>query len=75
MVESHSASLLSCGAGQGRYQGLQGAVVPQGMTVMTQNSAPLVRLRQQPLSKRAQKLRRLLRLKNQNVNQFNTSKN
>jgi hypothetical protein len=75
VVESHIASLLSRGAGQVRYQGLQGAVVQQGMTVMTHNSATLVRIRQQHLSKRAQKLRRLLRLKNQNVNQFNTSKN
>jgi hypothetical protein len=75
VVESHIASLLSRGAGQVRYQGLQGAVVQQGMTVMTHNGATLVRIRQQPLSKRAQKLRRLLRLKNQNVNQFNASKN
>jgi Transposase DDE domain len=74
VVESHIASLLSRGAGQVRYQGLQGAVVQQGMTVMAHNGATLVRIRQQPLSKRAQKLRRLLRLKNQNVNQFNTSK-
>jgi hypothetical protein len=58
-----------------RYQGLQGAVVQQGMTVMSHNGATLVRIRQQHLSKRAQKLRRLLRLKNQNVNEFNTSKN
>jgi hypothetical protein len=64
VVESHIASLLSRGAGQVRYQGLQGAVVQQGMTVMTHNGATLVRIRQQHLSKRAQKLRRLLRLKN-----------
>jgi Transposase DDE domain len=75
VVESHIASLLSRGAGQIRYKGLPGAVVQQGMTVMAHNSATLVRIRQQHLSKRAQKLRRLLRLKNQNVNEFNTSKN
>ena len=36
-VESHIASLLARGAGQVRYQGLAGAVVQQGMTVMAHN--------------------------------------
>jgi hypothetical protein len=75
VVESHIASLLSRGAGQVRYHGLQGAVVQQGMTVMTHNGATLVRIQHHRLSKRAQKLRRLLRLKNQHVNEFNASKN
>ena len=59
VVESHLASRRSRGAGQLRDQGLQGAVVPQGMTVMAHNGATLVRIRQQHLSKRAQKFRRL----------------
>ncbi len=63
VVESHIASLVARGAGQVRYTGLAGAVVQQGMTVMAHNGATLARLPQQRLSKRAQKLRRLLRLK------------
>ncbi len=63
VVESYIATLLSRGAGQVRYKGLAGAVVQQGMTVLAQNGATLVRIREQRLTKRAQKLRRLLRLK------------
>jgi hypothetical protein len=75
VVERHIASLLSRGAGQVRYKGLQGAVVQQGMTVMAHNRATLVRIRQQQLSKRAQKFRRLLGLRHRNVNQINNPKN
>lgn len=75
VVESHIASLLSRGAGQLRYKGLHGAVVQLGMTVMAYNGAALVRIRQQRLSKRAQKFRRLLGLRRQNVNEFNNPKN
>src|SRR6266478_1012113 len=71
VVESHIASLLARGAGQVRYKGLQGAVVQQGMTVMAHNGATLVRIRQQRLSKRAQKFRRLLGLRPRNINQIN----
>lgn len=46
VVESHLASLLARGAGQVRDKGLQGAVVPQGMTVMAHNGATLMRIRQ-----------------------------
>jgi hypothetical protein len=46
VVESHIASLLTRGAGQVRYKGLEGAVVQQGMTVMAHNGAVLVRIRQ-----------------------------
>jgi hypothetical protein len=74
-VESPIARLLSRGAGQGRYKGLQGAVVQLSMTVMAHNGAAVVRIRQQRLSKRAQKFRRLLRLRRPNVNEFNVSKN
>jgi hypothetical protein len=62
VVESHIASLLCRGAGQIRYKGPQGAVVQIGMTAMAHNGAAIVRVRQQRLSKRAQKFRRLLRL-------------
>jgi hypothetical protein len=75
VVESHIASLLSRGAGQVRYKGLQGAVVQQGMTVMAHNGATLVRIRRQRLSKRAQKFRRLLGLRPHNINQINNQKN
>lgn len=75
VVESHIASLLARGAGEVRYKGLQGAVVQQGMTVMTHNGATLVRIRRQRLSKRAQKFRRLLGLRPHNINQINNQKN
>ena len=71
VVESHIASLLSRGAGQVRYQGLEGAVVQQGMTVMTHNGAVLVRIRRRLLTKRAQKFRRLLGLRPPKNNKIN----
>jgi hypothetical protein len=70
VVESHIASLLARGAGQIRYKGPQGAVVQLGMTVLAHNAAALVRIRQQRLSKRAQKFRRLLGLRCCNANQI-----
>ena len=75
VVESHIASLLARGAGQVRYQGLAGAVVQQGMTVMAHNGATLARLPYQRLSKRAHKLRRLLRLKSPNPLENQEGKN
>jgi hypothetical protein len=75
VVESPIARLRARGAGQVRYKGLQGAVVQQGMTVRAHNGATLVRLRQQRLSKRAQKFRRLLGLRPHNINQLNGQKN
>jgi hypothetical protein len=75
VVESHIASLLARGAGQVRYKGLEGAVLQQGMTVMAHNGAVLGRIRQQQLSKRARKFRRLLGLKSPNGNKINSSKN
>jgi hypothetical protein len=74
VVESHIASVLARGAAQIRYKGPQGAVVQLGMTVMAHNGAALVRIRQQRLSKRAQKFRRLLGLRCRNVNQINSPK-
>jgi hypothetical protein len=75
VVESHIASLLSRGADQVRYKGLEGAVVQQGMTVMGHNGAVLVRIRQQKMTKRTQKFRRLLGLKSPKINQINHAKN
>jgi hypothetical protein len=75
VVESHIASLLARGAGQVRYKGHTGAVLQQGMTVMAHNGATLVRIRQQHLSKRAQKFRRLLGLRYRKDNEINNQKN
>lgn len=75
VVESHIASLLARGAGQVRYKGLEGAVVQQGMTVMAHNGAVMGRIRQQKMSKRAQKFRRLLGLKSPKINEINHAKN
>ena len=75
VVESIIASLLCRGAARITYKGHRGAVVQVGMAVMAHNAATVVRIHQQRLSKRAQKLRRLLRLRRHNVNQFNDSKN
>lgn len=75
VVESHIAALLSRGAGSVRYKGMEGAVVQQGMTVMSYNGAVLVRIRQQKLTKRAQKFRRLLGLKPPKVNKISQEKN
>jgi hypothetical protein len=75
VVESHIATLLSRGAGAVRYKGLEGAVVQQGMTVMSYNGAVLVRIRQQKMTKRAQKFRRLLGLKSPRVSKIKQKKN
>ena len=75
VVESHIASLLARGAGHVRYKGLEGAVLQQGMTVMAHNGAVMVRIRQQHVSKRAQKFRRLLGLKSPKVNEIKQPKN
>ena len=75
VVESHIASLLSRGAGQVRYKGHPGATVQLGMTAMAHNGAVVVRIRQQCLSKRAQKFRRLLGLRHRKINEINNPKN
>lgn len=75
VVESHIATLLSRGAGAVRYKGIEGAVVQQGLTVMSYNGAVLVRIRQQKMTKRAQKFRRLLGLKSPQVSKIKQEKN
>jgi hypothetical protein len=73
VIESHIATLMSRGAGELRYKGLDGAVVQMGMIVMAHNGATLVRIRQQRLSKRGRKFRRLLGLRHRHINQINVS--
>ena len=73
VVESHIATLMSRGAGDLRYKGLDGAVVQMGMIVMAHKGAVLVRIRQQRLSKRGQKFRRLLGLRCRSIKQINES--
>jgi hypothetical protein len=75
VVESIIASLLSRGAARLTYKGHRGAIVQMGMTVMAHNAATVVRIHQDRLSKRAQKFRRLLRLKRHKANEFKDSKN
>ena len=75
VVESHIASLLSRGAGHVRYKGLEGAVLQQGMAVLSHNGAVIVRVRRQQVSKRSQKFRRLLGLKSSKIHEINEPKN
>src|SRR5712691_4278815 len=46
-VEGHIATLMTRGADQVRYRGLEGAVIQMGMAVMAHNGAVLVRVGQQ----------------------------
>jgi hypothetical protein len=75
VIESIIASLLCRGAARITYKGHRGAIVQMGMAVMAHNAATLRRIQHNRLSKRAQKFRRLLRLKRYNVNEFNVPKN
>jgi hypothetical protein len=75
IVESLIASLLSRGVARLTYKGHRGAIVQMGMTVMAHNAATVVRIHHNRLSKRAQKLRQLLRLKRHNTSEFNAAKN
>ena len=75
IVDSLLARLLGRGAARLTSKGQRGAIVQLGMTVRAHNAATGVRLPHNRLSTRAQKLRRLLRLKRHNPNEFNVSKN
>jgi hypothetical protein len=75
IVESLIASLLGRGAARLTYKGQRGATVQMGMIVMAHNAATVVRIQHHRLSKRAQKLRRLLRLKRHKANEIKDSKN
>src|SRR6266540_5538395 len=74
VVESLITSLLCRGAQRIKYHGQHGAILQLGMTVMAYNAATVVRIEQHRLSKRAQKLRRLLCLRSRNSKQDNDSK-
>ena len=75
VVESLIASLLCRGAARLSYKGHCGVIIHTGMAVMAHNAATLVRIHQDRLSKRAQKFRRLLRLKRHKPNEFKGAKN
>ena len=75
VVESIIASLLGRGAARITYKGQRGAIVQIGMAVMAHNAATVRRIHQDRLSTRAQKFRRLLRLKRHKANEFKDSKN
>ena len=74
-VESLIEGLLCRGGGQIKYKGHRGAIIQTGMTIMASNAAALVRIRQNRLTKRAQKFRRLFRLDSPNLKTANTLKN
>ncbi|MDP6036979.1 MAG: hypothetical protein QGG64_00355 [Candidatus Latescibacteria bacterium] len=73
-VESLISSLICRGATHIKYKGHRGAFIQIGMAVVAGNAATLVRIRQDRLSKRAQRFRRLFRLKPPNSNENNTPK-
>jgi hypothetical protein len=75
VVESPIARWLSRGAGQLCYQGIEGAIMQQGMTVRSHQGAVLVRMRQRNMTKRAQKFRRLRGLRSTKINEINHAKN
>ncbi len=75
VIESIIASLLGRGAAHISYKGHRGALIHSGMAVLAPNAATLVRVRQDRLTTRAQKFRRLLRLKRHKPNEFTDSKN
>ena len=75
IIESIIASLLCRGAARINYKGHRGAILHTGMVVMAHNAATVVRIHQDHLSNRAQKFRRLLRLKRHKTNEFKGSKN
>lgn len=74
-MESHIATLRARGAEHIRYKGLEGAIVHMDMTVMAHNASVLVRIRQQRLSKRGQKFRRLLGVRTPKIQQIKDSEN
>jgi len=75
VIESSIASLRCRGAARISYNGHRGAIIHTGLAIMAHNAATLVRIHQDRLSKRAQKFRRLLRLKHHKTNEFKGSKN
>jgi hypothetical protein len=75
VVERILASLRCRGAGRLSDTGHRGASVHMGMAVMAHHAAPLVRIHESRLSKRARVFRRRLRLRCRQVNHDNASIN
>jgi hypothetical protein len=63
---------MARGAAQGRYKGLEGAVIQMGMIVMAHHGAVLVRVGQPRLAKRGQKCRQWLGLKRHKLSQIHS---
>lgn len=70
-VEGIITTLICRGATQIKYKGHIGATIQIGMAILAANAATLVRIKQDRLTKRAKKCRRLFRLKNANSNKNN----
>ena len=70
-VESLIYGLICRGAAHIKYKGHRGAMIQTGMAIIAANAATLVRIKQNRLSKRAQKCRRWFRLKPPNLNENN----
>lgn len=71
-VEGLITTLICRGATQIKYKGHRGAIIQVGMAIVAGNAASLVRIKQNRLTKRAQKFRRFFRLKPPNSNKINT---
>ena len=72
-VESLINSLICRGATHIKYKGHRGAMIQIGMAIITANATTLVRIKQDRLSKRAKRCRRMFRLKPPNSNENNDS--
>jgi hypothetical protein len=70
-VEGLITTLICRGATQIKYKGHRGATIQIGMAILTGNAATLVRIKQDRLTKRAQKFRRLFYLESPKSNKNN----
>lgn len=70
-VEGLITTLICRGAAQIKYKGHRGAAIQIGSAIVAANAATLVRIKRNRLSKRAQRCRRLFRLKPLNFNENN----
>lgn len=71
-VEGIITTLICRGAAQIKYKGHRGATIQIGMAILASNAATLVRIKQERLTKTAQKFRRLFRLNASNSSKNNT---
>jgi len=70
-VENLITTLICRGATHIKYRGHRGAAIQIGCAIVAANAATLVRIKQERLTKRAQKFRRLFRLKPPKPNKNN----